>query len=81
VNLVQNLGFDSRATHTKSNDQTWSIAAKELKFPIVHPSKVQSNEKFDHLESLFFFSNISLLKSVYVRFKIYLWRFQNYLGY
>jgi hypothetical protein len=36
-NLVQNIGFDKEATHTKHADAGLKIPAETLRFPIAHP--------------------------------------------
>lgn len=38
VNLVANIGFDERATHTKRMAQSRSLATGEMTFPLRHPS-------------------------------------------
>jgi hypothetical protein len=37
VNLVENIGFDAAATHTKSGHFSAGTAAKAMPFPLVHP--------------------------------------------
>lgn len=42
VNLVTNIGFDERATHTKSGDaHAMSSIGNHLKFPLDHPNHVR----------------------------------------
>ena len=43
-NLISNLGFDSRATHTKHiNSWKANIISSDIKFPLIHPSKIARN--------------------------------------
>jgi acetyltransferase-like isoleucine patch superfamily enzyme len=47
VNLVSNIGFDHRATHTKSEgDRLANIETKSLQ-KIIHPSEIKINRKAD----------------------------------
>lgn len=46
VNLVKNIGFDERATHTK-NDNGASIDTFKMKFPLKHPVCVERNKKLE----------------------------------
>ena len=49
VNLVSNIGFDNRGTHTTNkNDKNANIPAKEIKFPLVHPEIIKTNVKADN---------------------------------
>lgn len=42
VNLVENIGFDSRATHTRQGDSPLAGPSRDtLLFPLVHPKRVQ----------------------------------------
>jgi hypothetical protein len=36
-NLIQNIGFDEDATHTKNADPGLMIQAQNLSFPLTHP--------------------------------------------
>lgn len=48
TNLVTNIGFDSRATHTKKEDQKISnLPRREMVFPLIHPSTIEINEEAD----------------------------------
>lgn len=41
LNLVKNIGFDDRATHTKNEDGEFSqIATNRVSFPLIHPDKI-----------------------------------------
>ena len=46
-NLVQNVGFDERATHTTERDHRATLAAEELGFPLLHPPFVTCNVEAD----------------------------------
>ncbi len=48
VNLVNNIGFDDRATHT-TNEPSFSTKSYNLDFPLVHPSIVITNSHLDKL--------------------------------
>lgn len=54
VNLVRNIGFDERATHTK-HDMNLSLQAMDLPSPLAHPTEIKICEKFDEIESKRFF--------------------------
>jgi GR25 family glycosyltransferase involved in LPS biosynthesis len=44
VNLVTNIGFDELATHGKNGSST---PIDVLKFPLLHPTKIQANHRTD----------------------------------
>jgi len=47
-NLVTNIGFDHRATHTKTSLSPWAnLKTENLVFPLTHPTKIQVNEILD----------------------------------
>ncbi len=48
-NLISNIGFDNRATHTKqSNSWKANQSTEKIKFPLIHPKKIIRNEQADH---------------------------------
>ncbi|HEY4500329.1 MAG TPA: glycosyltransferase family 2 protein, partial [Candidatus Paceibacterota bacterium] len=47
VNLIQNIGFGSDATHTSKENPEMSIDRRSLKFPLFHPDRVELNKKYD----------------------------------
>jgi hypothetical protein len=52
VNLVSNIGFDQRGTHTKNKKGGGSnIPRKEMIFPLKHPSVVKPNREADDYTS------------------------------
>ena len=55
VNLVQNVGFGSNATHTKGQEAEFSVPSEALG-PIVHPAQVIINQEADEyvFRNLFF---------------------------
>jgi hypothetical protein len=65
-NLIQNIGFDEYATHTKSADPGLMIQAQNLNFPITHPPAMTDwpdyAESFHHR-----FTSPSLLRRVRTR--------------
>lgn len=52
VNLVSNIGFGNRATHTKSSPshQFSNIPTKTIEFPLKHPKIIMRNLKRDYIE-------------------------------
>lgn len=53
VNLVENIGFDSEATHTKYKSKRAKVKSYEMKFPIKHNHKVVFN--YDYINRLYDF--------------------------
>ena len=51
VNLVQNIGFGARSTHTTFEDYVSEVKASSLTFPLRHPSVVAHNPEVDRLEN------------------------------
>jgi hypothetical protein len=47
VNLVQNIGFGSGATHTKGRERAASLAAAEVAFPLTHPASLAPDRAAD----------------------------------
>ena len=45
-NLIQNIGFDQYATHTKKADRGFKIRAQNLELPIVHPPAMIEWEEY-----------------------------------
>ena len=52
VNLVKNIGFDFRATHTKNSTIFANVSFKKIKFPLIHPKNTLRNSKMDSKEEL-----------------------------
>jgi hypothetical protein len=50
VNLVRNIGFGGRSTHTRFESFTDEIPTKPLEFPLRHPETVEINEQAGALE-------------------------------
>lgn len=49
-NLVTNVGFRGDATHTKDGGSRWArLPLEEMAFPLRHPARVQSDERFDRM--------------------------------
>lgn len=71
VNLVENIGFDKRATHTKKKNVYLPVACSML-FPMKHPNKIVVNRNADRYtnrmhfsifpESCFFYIKSRILK-------------------
>ena len=47
VNLISNIGFNSRATHTTAGNKMADIDRFEMIFPLKHPGGVSRNRKAD----------------------------------
>jgi hypothetical protein len=47
TNLVQNIGFDGEATHTKSADEDKGFVVEPLTFPLRHPAAVVPSRRLD----------------------------------
>ena len=45
VNLIKNIGFDSRSSHTKKNDVLKKIRNYELDFPLKHNNRIKVDKK------------------------------------
>lgn len=76
-NLVKNIGFDSRATHTKA-DLKIDFSTKEISFPLIHPEKVLIDKIKDKYTSKKIF-HINLLMVLYQIFKITILMIKFYL--
>lgn len=48
TNLVANIGFDERATHTKSQNNASNLAVEDIDFPLKHPTKIKKFTKADN---------------------------------
>ncbi|MDO9184215.1 MAG: hypothetical protein Q7U04_17505 [Bacteriovorax sp.] len=48
LNLIRNIGFDERATHTK-DENGFSLETLELDFPLRNPNEIKQNLIFDEL--------------------------------
>jgi len=51
VNLVENVGFGDRSTHTTFEDYVAQLPSHPLTFPLRHPPAVMENPDVDRLES------------------------------
>lgn len=51
VNLVENIGFGARSTHTTFEDYVAEVEASSLTFPLRHPSVIAHNPEVDRLEN------------------------------
>jgi hypothetical protein len=45
INLVKNIGFDERSTHTKKSQLYSKINSFEIKFPLKHNNDYKINKK------------------------------------
>jgi len=78
VNLVSNIGFDERATHTKNKtNKAASLLTKKMKFPLKHPKIIKINRKADLYTSKNIFGIqkypmlINVLKSILKKLKLF----------
>ncbi len=56
INLVENIGFNERASHQKVNHPGWvDLPSKHMTFPLVHPSTVTRDRAAENFDFLFFF--------------------------
>lgn len=67
-NLVTNIGFDSRATHTKKMTKDRSIKSEGLDFPLLHPAQTIANEQYDLKISRVEFSRKSIFRRIVEKF-------------
>jgi hypothetical protein len=70
-NLISNIGFDHRATHTKQND-SWKAnqPGKEMIFPLIDPNKVERNLKADkYMARRNFLHNFSFSDKIKFKFR------------
>ncbi len=51
VNLVENVGFGDRSTHTTFEDYVARVASQPLSFPLRHPPVIRANPEVDRLEN------------------------------
>ena len=51
VNLVENVGFGARSTHTTFEDYVSEVKASSVTFPLRHPSVIAHNPEVDRLEN------------------------------
>jgi hypothetical protein len=51
VNLVENIGFGARSTHTTFEDFVAQVSAEPIEFPLRHPESVVENPLVDRWES------------------------------
>ncbi len=51
VNMVENIGFDSRASHPFSREMFMDADLQNMNFPLVHPNRIISNVEIDFYEN------------------------------
>jgi len=69
INLVKNIGFGGEATHTKYRTFHSSLSKKSIKFPLLHPIKIEANKSFDDLISRTYHPVYSLLDVIFHFFR------------
>lgn len=55
VNLVKNIGFNERGTHTKQEDDRSKLAMHAMPFPLVHPARLEFDREADNYTYRFYF--------------------------
>jgi hypothetical protein len=51
-NLISNVGFESRATNTRDENEIWSkVSTLDISFPLEHPTSIYRNEPLDRIDS------------------------------
>ncbi len=55
VNLVRNIGFNERGTHTKTRDERSEMPVHTMSFPLIHPSMLVRNRAADNYMFRFYF--------------------------
>lgn len=62
VNLVKNIGFDERGTHTHAKDALAEIETAPLTFPLMHPQYIYINKIADeNTENICFYSDSAII--------------------
>ena len=64
TNLIENIGFDSEATHTKKQKKVSQLSTNNLKFPLTHPTEVLRNKGADMVAYNNFFSRPGIKSNV-----------------
>jgi hypothetical protein len=68
VNMIKNVGFDSRATHTRSGENHLSIEAQSIKLPLKHPGKIEIDALGDQILAQRFFRKRTIFEKIRQRF-------------
>jgi hypothetical protein len=55
VNLVKNIGFNERGTHTKQEDDRSKLPMRTMPFPLVHPAELHFDRAADNYTFRFYF--------------------------
>jgi hypothetical protein len=64
VNLVTNIGFGADATHTKTLERFAQLPAKEIQFPLRHPTEVSIDKAADTFAYYANFRNVPDLRLI-----------------
>lgn len=64
VNLVSNIGFEKKGTHTKGKSMVANLESKGIVFPLSHMPYVFRNAIADEFEEKTLFSSASLCKKI-----------------
>ena len=69
LNLVKNIGFDKRSTHTKSHKYLSKINSFKIKFPLKHNNNIEINKRllFKEYNQLYKPSIINVLKKIILK--------------
>lgn len=63
-NLVSNIGFDEGSTHFDKWHYYLQRPLSVLSFPLIHPSTIEINERYDRRVGLHFFTSNKILKGL-----------------
>ncbi len=70
MNLVSNIGFDDRATHTtRENKKLADLPTRELNFPLVHPETFKIDKESDDFTNRYVFETYKQNKIKHPRLK------------
>ena len=61
TNMIKNLGFDNRGTHTKNPSSDPNLINKDIDTKIIHPNKVLKTNEYEIKYSKKFFGNRNIL--------------------
>ena len=69
LNLVQNIGFNSEATHTKVKNRFANITANEISFPLTDPPFFIRDNQADHYTNQLIYKTNLLFAIVFINEK------------
>ena len=63
INMVSNIGFDQRSTHTKGKDIRANMQTESMAFPILHPKYIIRNANADRFTEKIEYSRFGFITS------------------